>query len=258
MPPGDQSSVTLQGIEVPYVRKGRGPTLLMLHGGGGPVAAMPFADRLAERFEVIAPVHPGFAGTRIPDRFDDIHDLKFLYLDFLDALDIRDAVLMGFSMGGWTAAEIAVMTTERLRKLILVDAVGIKPGDRDTRDIADVFATPPAELVKLTWHDPAKAPDIAALDDAGLAIVASNRVALALYTWDPYMYDPKLPGLLHRVKVPTLLIWGESDRLVTPAYGEAYRKLIPDARLVVIPKAGHAPQAEQPEAFVEHVLAFAA
>jgi len=255
---GDQHSVTLQGIELPYVRKGSGRTLVMLHGGGGPVAAMPFADLLAERFDVVAPIHPGFAGTEIPEHFDNIHDLKFLYLDFMDALGIRDAVLMGFSMGGWAAAEIAVMTTERLSKLILVDAVGIKPGDRERRDIPDVFATPPPELVKLTWHDPAKAPDLGALDDAGLAMVAANRVALALYTWDPYMHNPKLPGLLHRVRIPTLLIWGASDRLVTPAYGEAYLRLLPDARLVVIPEAGHAPQAEQPRAFVEHVRAFAA
>ena len=90
-----------------------------------------------------------------------------------------------------------------------------------------------------------------------LAAMAGNRVALALYTFDPYMHNPKLPRLLHRIDIPTLLIWGESDGLVTPEYGAAFRDMIPDARLVVIPEAGHAPQAEQPEAFVSEILAFA-
>ena len=241
---GKMESITLQGIDLPYMRRGSGQTLLMLHGGGGPVAPMPFAARLMERFDVIAPIHPGFAGTRIPDRFDDIHDLKFLYLDFIDALDLQDAVVMGFSMGGWAAAELAVMTTSRFSRLVLVDSVGIKPGDRDTRDVADVFALPPAELVKITWHDTSKAPSIADMDDAALAAMAGNRVALALDTFDPYMHTPKLPGLLHRIDIPTLLIWGESDRLVTPEYGAAFRDMIPGARLAVIPEAGHAPQAE--------------
>lgn len=251
------AKLTIQNIELDVVRKGSGPPLLMLHGGGGPVAGFPFADRLAEKFEVIAPVHPGFAGSPIPDRFDNIHDLTFLYLDLMDALDLRDAVLMGFSMGGWAAAEIAVMTTERLSKLILVDAVGVKPGDRETRDIADIFGLPPEELVRLMWHDPANAPDLSEMTDEELQIIATNRIALGLYTWDPYMHNPKLPGRLHRIDVPTLLIWGESDGLVTTGYAESYRAMIPGAELVVIPEAGHAPQAEQPEKFVEHVLAFA-
>ena len=164
---------------------------------------------------------------------------------------------MGFSMGGWAAAELAVMTTARFSRMVLVDSVGIKPGDRDTRDVADVFALHPAELLKITWHDTSKAPNVAEMDEDALAAMAGNRIALALYTFDPYMHNPKLPGLLHRIDIPTLLIWGESDGLVTPEYGAAFRDMIPGARLVVIPEAGHAPQAEQPEAFVSEILAFA-
>ncbi len=250
-------TLTLHDIDVGIVRKGSGPPLVMLHGGGGPVVAMPFADRLAERFEIIAPTHPGFDGTAIPDRFDDIHDLTFLYLDLMDALDLSDAVLMGFSMGGWAAASMAVMTTERISKLILVDAVGIKPGGREDRDIADVFALRPENLVELMWHDPANAPKPAEMSDEQVEVMIANRTALAMYTWDPYMHDPRLKHRLHRIDVPTLLIWGESDGLVTPAYGAAYRDMIPGAKLTVIAEAGHAPQAEQPKAFVEHVVQFA-
>lgn len=253
----DTRTIVLQGIELPYVRKGRGPQMLVLHGGAGPVAGAPFMDRLAESFDVVAPIHPGFAGTAIPDRFDDIHDLKFLYLDFIDALELESAVMMGFSMGGWTAAEIAVMTTARFSRLILVDAVGIKTGGRDDREVADVFALPAPDLARITWHDPSRAPDVAAMDDAALTALAGNRVALALYTWTPYMHNPKLAGLLHRIDIPTLVVWGASDGIVTPEYGEAFRARIPGARMVVIPEAGHAPQLERPDAFLDHVLAFA-
>ncbi|MDP7547291.1 MAG: alpha/beta hydrolase [Alphaproteobacteria bacterium] len=254
---GTTTKFELPGAAVDVVRKGAGPKLFMLHGGGGPVTAMPFADKLAQSFEIIAPVHPGFAGSPIPEHFDDLQDLVFLYLDLMDALDLDDAIMMGFSFGGWTAAEIAVISTARISKLILVDPVGVKVGGREDRDIADVFATPPDELAKLMWHDASKAPNPARMTDTELETVQSNRVALALYTWQPYMHNPKLPGRLHRIDVPTLLIWGESDGLVTPDYGQAFCGMIPGAEMAVIPKAGHAPQAEQPDAFVGHVTAFA-
>lgn len=247
----------LQGIEVDVVRKGSGQPLLMLHGGGGPVAALPFADRLAEKFEIIAPTHPGFGGSRIPDHFDRVDDLVFLYLDLMDALDLKDAVLMGFSMGGWTAAEMATMTTGRLSKLILVDSVGVKVGGREDRDIADVFAMPQEEVAAIMFHDPSLAPNPSDLPDEQLQIMAANRTALGVYTWEPYMHNPKLPHRLHRIDVPTHFIWGASDRLVTVDYGRAFCKMIDGATMTVIEKAGHAPQMEQPDKFVEAVLAFA-
>lgn len=252
------TTLTLQGIELPVSRRGRGRPLLMLHGGGGPVSSRPFADLLAEHMEVIEPVHPGFAGTAIPEHFDGMEDLVYLYLDLMDKLDLRDAVLMGFSMGGWAAAEIAVRNQQRIGQLILVDAVGIKPGSRDDRDIPDIFATSPEEVERLMWHDPAKAPGAAGRSDEEWQAAAANRVALGMYTWDPYMHNPKLPRRLHRVGVPTLLLWGAGDRLVTPDYGRAYAGMIPQADLQVIGAAGHLPHIEQPEAFAARVLDFAA
>ncbi|MGI9477752.1 MAG: alpha/beta fold hydrolase [Hyphomicrobiaceae bacterium] len=246
----------LQGIEVDVVRKGAGQPLVMLHGGGGPVAGMPFADKLAQRFEVIAPVHPGFSGSAIPDHFDRVDDLAFLYLDLLDALDLSDVILMGFSFGGWTAAELATMNSGRLAKLILVDPVGVKVGGREDRDIADVFALPAEEMKRRLFHDPANAPDPAAMTDDELQIVAGNRTALAVYTWEPFMHNPKLPHRLHRIGIPTHFIWGASDGLVTVDYGRAFAKMIDGAALTVIEAAGHAPQAEQPQAFVDAVVSF--
>jgi pimeloyl-ACP methyl ester carboxylesterase len=254
----DRHTVALQGIDLQVQRQGAGPPLLVLHGGDGPADQWPFMQRLSERFEVIAPTHPGFAGTPLPEHFDDIEDLVYLYLDLMDALDLHDAILMGFSMGGWVAAEIAVRTTQRLSRLILVDAVGIKPGDRETRDIADIFARPDTEVARLLYHDPAGVPPVSQLSEAQSTTLAANRIAHALYTWDPYMHNPKLRYRLHRIDVPTLLIWGASDGVVSVAYAEAYRQMIPGARLVVIPEAGHMPQVEQPARFVEHVLSFTA
>src|SRR5262249_17973817 len=252
------TSHRLQGIDLDVRRKGRGPSMLVLHGGGGPVLGYPFADRLAERFELIEPVHPGFAGTPIPDHFDGLEDLVYLYLDLMDALALEQAIVLGNSRGGWLAAEIAVRTTARIAKLIMVDAVGVKIGGREERDIVDVFATSQRELEKLMWHDPTRAPDTSKFTDEQLKILAGNRVALSLYGWDPYLHNPKLRHPPPPIRVPTLFIWGASDRLVTPAYGKAYCGMIPDARMTVIERAGHAPHVEQPDAFVANVISFAA
>lgn len=251
-------TVVLQGIEVAVTRKGSGPPLLLLHGGGGPVTAMPFADRLAETFEIIAPTHPGFAGSRIPDQYDGIMDLAFTYMDLMDRIDLRDAVVMGISMGGWLAAELAVMSTQRMSKLVFVDSVGVKHGGPTDRDIADVFALSGPDLAAIMWHDASKAPNPAEMSDEQVQTVAANRTALALYTWDPYMHNPKLAGRLHRIDRPSLFLWGASDGLVTPDYGRKFAALVPGAKFTTIADAGHAPHAEAPDAFVAEVLAFTA
>jgi pimeloyl-ACP methyl ester carboxylesterase len=256
--PAGVNTIAIQGIDVPIVRQGTGRPLLLLHGGDGPQGLGPLLTRLAERFEVIAPTHPGFAGTAIPEHFDTLADLVYLYLDLLEALDLHDVMLMGLSMGGWVAAEVAVRNTSRLSQMILVDAVGIKPGDRDTRDIADIFGLPASEVAQLLWHDPAQAPSLASMTDEQVTRLAGDRLAHAMYTWEPYMHNPKLRYRLHRINVPTLLLWGASDGVVPVAYAEAYRQMIPGARLVVIPEAGHLPHVEQPNVVLQHVLAFAA
>ncbi len=247
---------SIQGVDVEVARKGSGPQLLLLHGGGGPIIEQPFTDELAKTFEIIAPTHPGFAGRKVPDHFDGMDDLVYLYLDLLDALNIENAVLMGMSMGGWLAAELSVLPTRRFSKLILVDSVGVKIGGPTDRDIVDVFGIPPQEATNLMWHDSAKARQTKGLSDEQIQAIAGNRIALGLYTWEPYMHNPKLRYRLHRVGIPTLLIWGSSDGLVKPDYGKAFADLIPGAEFAEIAEAGHSPHVEQPEAFVSQVLAF--
>ncbi len=256
--PNSPTIIRLQGVDLPVRRYGSGRPLLMLHGGGGPMSAHPFATALAQRFEVIEPVHPGFADTKIPERFDDLEDLVYLYLDLMDHLALRDAVVLGHSLGGWAACEIAVRNINRIAKLVLVDSVGVKVSGRDTRDIVDVFSTSQIELNRLAWHNPALAPDFGKLTPEALRTVATNRVALGLYGWDPYLHNPRLKHRLHRIKVPTLIIWGASDGIVKPDYGRGLQRMIPGAELAVLEFAGHSPQIEQPTAFVDQVVRFAA
>lgn len=243
-------------VPLTYLESGAGPPILVLHGAGGLPEGAPFLERLAEHGRVIVPTHPGFGRSELPDWIDSVDDLAYLYLDLLESLDLRDVTVIGCSMGGWLAAEIAVKSTARIARLVLVDPIGIKVSDRLTRDIIDIFATDPVELERIAVHDPRNALDLAALSDEALELMARNREAAALYLWEPYAHDPKLPRRLHRIDVPTLLLWGESDRIVTPAYGRAYAELIPRARFELIPAAGHAPHIEQPDAFIEHVVKF--
>jgi pimeloyl-ACP methyl ester carboxylesterase len=140
---------------------------------------------------------------------------------------------------------------------VLVDAVGIKISDRETPDILDVFNSSPQDVQQRSWHDAARwAPDFDAMSDEELIVRARNWEALCLYAWQPYMYNPRLTRWLRRISVPTLVLWGGSDRIVAPSYGRAYSELIPGSRFQIIEDAGHHPEIEQPEKFTEAVVGF--
>jgi pimeloyl-ACP methyl ester carboxylesterase len=251
-----QRMFDLFGVDLELFETGAGSPLLFLHGASGVPLDSPLLGLLGEHFRVIAPSHPGFGRSSLPENFDSVGDLAYLYLDLMDALDVSDVVLVGSSFGGWIAAEIAVRSCQRLSRLILVDPIGIKLGGREARDIADIFALPPETLRSLHYYDPPPLPNYAEMSDDELAAIARNQASFALYIWEPYAHNPKLLSRLHRISVPTLLIWGENDGIVSTAYGAGYRDAIPGARLEVIPNAAHLPQIEQPETFVEQVLAF--
>lgn len=251
--------LVVHGIELEVVRRGSGRPLLVLHGFDTIDPDARFLDLLGQHAEVIAPSSPGFGHSPRPQDFDTVYDLMHLYLAALDALPGDKVSLLGFSFGGWLAAEVAVACSHRLDKLVLVDPVGIKVSDRDTPDILDVFLKSPEEVRRKSWHDPNRfAPDYDAMEDEALVVRARNREALCVYAWHPYMYNPQLPRWLGRIAVPTLLVWGASDGVVTPDYGRAYSRLIPGSRFALIEGAGHHPEIEQPEEFVEQVAAFLA
>jgi pimeloyl-ACP methyl ester carboxylesterase len=217
-----------------------------------------FLDLLGRNAEIIAPSSPGFGNTKRPADFDTTYDLVHLYLALIDDLPYDEVALVGLSFGGWLAAEVAVVCSQKLSRLVLVDPLGIKLGGRESRDILDVFNVNPAEVRRASWHDPKNAPDYDAMSDEELVIHARNREALCLYGWHPCLYNPQLKLWLGRIRVPTLLLWGAGDRVVTPEYGRAYAGLIPGARFEVIEAAGHHPEIEQPEAFAERVAGFLA
>jgi pimeloyl-ACP methyl ester carboxylesterase len=251
-----QQRISVRGIALEVLRRGAGRPVLVLHGPDTVPPRARFLELLAAHAEVIAPSHPGFGHSPRPGDFDTVYDLVHLYLDVLDALPGDKVTLMGLSFGGWLAAEIAVKCAHRLDRLILVDPVGIKIGGREERDIVDVFNTSPQEVRRRSWHDLEAAPDFDAMSDDELVVHARNWEALCLYAWHPYMYNPQLKRWLARIAVPTLLLWGASDGIVTPAYGRAYSALIPGSRFELIERAGHHPELERPEAFVERVVAF--
>jgi pimeloyl-ACP methyl ester carboxylesterase len=262
------STLQAGALDLEVLRRGPhgGRPILLVHGVNPVNPKARFLDLLAEHGEVIAPSHPGFGASPLPDDFDSMYDLVHIYRDVLDALP-ENAVMIGFSFGGWIAAEVAVGGHPKLERLVLVDPVGVKLGGREERDIVHFFNTNPAELNRCAWHDKAKRPSGVyglgwqacideAMDDSDMVILARNWDSLCLYAWRPHMYNPQLKHWLRRIAVPTLVLWGGSDRIVTPDYGRRYAALIPGADFAVIEEAGHHPELERPQVFAEHVSAF--
>jgi pimeloyl-ACP methyl ester carboxylesterase len=232
--------------------------LLFLHGGDYFAQNRAFLDRLAQRWRVFVPRHPGFGGSERPDGFRTVHDLAYLYLDMIEQQHLGDAVLVGSSLGGWIALEMCVRSVERIGRLALIDSLGVKFGAREERDIADIYALSADELSRRIFFDPPRwLPDYSQLSDEEATAIARDREATALYGWRPYMHDPGLRQWLHRVRVPTLVLWGENDGIVGPDYGERLSRALPDARFATIRQAGHYPQIERSDEVADAIEGFA-
>jgi pimeloyl-ACP methyl ester carboxylesterase len=251
------SKVKVADVELELFDEGHGRPLLFLHGDTGFQSHQPFVAPLAADHRFLAPSHPGFGNSSLPDWLDSVDDIAHLYLELMDVLKLHDLDVVGCSIGGWIAAEMATKTPGRFRRLVLVGPVGVKVGPLDALDIPDIFAKPEAEVSKLLYHSPASInADAATMSDDDLALKFRARETLALLTWEPWMHNPKLKHRLHRVAAPTLFIRGESDGLVSQAYLEAYSQFLPDARTMTIKAAGHMPELEQSQSFARAVLEF--
>lgn len=250
--------IEISDVGIDLWQKGSGRPLLFLHPGDGFTPGDPFLSALSAHFDVQAPWHPGFGHSDFPKGWDSVSDLAYFYLDFLDERGIEDAILVGASFGGWIAAEIALRQPRGVDRMVLIDPLGIRLSDPTTRDIADFHNTDAALLETLKWADPAEhQPDLMVLEDHALTAVVRTREAFAHYGWRPYMHSPVLARWLHRIAVPTLVLWGEQDGIVTPDYGRAYAERISGARFKSIDNAGHYPHLEQTQACIDHILAFA-
>ncbi len=247
------------GTPVDAFCAGTGPLLLFLHGEQLFERTQPHLDALASRFRVIAPRHPGFGPRPIPHDFRTVDDLAYLYLDLLDQVDARNALVVGASLGAWIALEMAVRATARMSKLVLAGPVGVKLSGREERDFADLFYLPDREAYAAVFADPAHhAPRYAELELSALETIARERQALAHYAWRPYLHNPGLKRWLHRVKLPTLVVAGEQDTFSAPDYARKLANHLPKARFATIPGAGHYPHIEQSEKLVQTIETFAA
>ena len=247
----------LGDIELELHESGAGSPLLFLHSGGGFSPDDAFVGLLAERHRVIAPSHPGFGYSSLPDWLDSIDDISNIYLELLDRLDLKRVALLGASIGGWIAAELATKSPERIEKLALIGPVGVKTGGPKQLDIPDIFAHSTEALDRMRFHEPGRAKiELTKLSEEQMRVIARNNETLALLVWEPYMHNPKLKHRLHRLTMPVLFMRGASDGLVSAGYLERYAELVPGARIETIAAAGHLPHIEQPKAFAAALAAF--
>src|SRR5215468_7351091 len=248
--------ITVRDTPVDLLRAGSGPPLLFLHGAGGGGRWLTFQERLAERFDVLAPSHPGHGGSPAADWIQHISDLAFHYLDLLDALGLERVHLVGASFGGWIAAEIATMASHRLASLVLIDPVGIRV---DGWIYPFLFGMDIPEIVTTIFQNPMAALALAPPDQSveTLALQYRQGAALARVSWSPYLYNPLLRRRLGRISAPTLLCWGAHDRLAPLApCGETWAREIPGALLRVFDDSGHVPHLEEPDAVAEAIGEF--
>ncbi|GIF17719.1 pimeloyl-ACP methyl ester carboxylesterase [Actinoplanes tereljensis] len=221
-------------------------TYLLLHGGAGPASVAAFAGRLPD---VLAPTHPGFDGTPRPAGLTTIRDVAEHYAAQLDELDLDDVTVVGNSIGGWIAAELALLRPRRVSRLVLVDAVGIEvPG----HPVADFFSLSMPEIAQLSYADPSR------FTPPPPPPNPENRKTLQVYAGEQSFVDPSLHARLAGITQPTLVVWGESDGIADLDYGRAFAAAIPGAEFRALPHTGHLPQIESPDLLLAAIQEFTA
>lgn len=256
---GQPETIDVSGRPTVIMQGGDGPPFVYLHSTlGESFMWLPFYQNWAKQFHVFVPTHPGFGKSGGFDQIDTIEDMAFHYLELFDTLGLGEVNLGGVSLGGWIAAEFAIRWPERVRRLWIADAPGLWVEEQPLPDLfrivqdrekmrALLFHEPDGHMAQLVLGDN---PDEERLLNGYQALTV-----LARLVWER-PYDPKLAQRLRRIACPTLLVWGEHDQLVPPAYGEAYRQHIPGAELKLIPDCGHLPMFEREAAFVDMLTKF--
>jgi pimeloyl-ACP methyl ester carboxylesterase len=243
-------------VEVSFTERGSGAPIVVLHGGAGPLSVVPWAELLARSrsVRVITPTHPGFMGTPRPDALKDVPGLARVHAALLRKLGLEGVTVIGNSVGGWIAAELALLAPTLVKKLVLVDACGIEvPG----HPVADVFSLSLEELSRLSYHDPARFRiDPSKLAPEQRALFATNFAALKVYGGT--MMDSTLRSKLQAITTPTLVVWGEADRVVDTDYGRAFAQAIPGARFQLLAGTGHVPFVETPQLLADTIWPFIA
>ena len=256
---GTPETIDVAGRPTVTMHGGDGPTFVYLHSTLGETTLwLPFYQTWARKFRVLVPTHPGFGQSGGFDRIDTIEDMAFHYVEMFDALGLEEVILGGVSLGGWIAAEFAVRWPERVKKLWIADAPGLWVEEEPLPDLFRIMQDK-TRLRELLFHDPGSG--IASMviqdkpDEKTMLQVYQNMTVLARLVWER-PYDPKLAQRLRRIQCPTLLIWGDHDKLVPPSYGEAYKKHIEGAELKLIKDCGHLPMFEKEHEFVDTIQKF--
>jgi pimeloyl-ACP methyl ester carboxylesterase len=252
-----ERTIEVQGIQTHLFEAGppTASTMLYLHGTFLGNLWLDFHQRLAQRFHLFAIDIPGFGQTARPDWMRDMSDYILYLRDLLDALGLEKPIVVGHSLGGWMAAELAVWYPERVGKLVLSNGAGIRV--KGTQ-IGHLLAMNPQEMLAVSFVDPAAAAPLMPPEVNAEYIMDQyrQRTTLATLAWNP-SYDPKLERRLAWVQCPTLIVWGEHDKLIPPVYAEALYMAIPGSRVVMLSDTGHMPMFEQPEAWSRVITAFA-
>ena len=245
----------VRDIAVRLSRDGRGEPLLFLHGAAGLPVWLPFFEKLATRYDMLVPEHPGFGASDNPAWVRNVADLAMYYLDFLDGLGVAKVHLIGHSLGGWVAAELAVRNATQLASLTLLAPAGIRVKGIPC---GDNFIWSPEEAARNRFYDQSFAEAILAHapteEEADLQL--TNRFMAAKFGWEPRWFNPALERWLHRIRVRTLVLWGEGDKIFPSAYAKVWREQVPDVRVEIIPKCGHLPHVEQADVIAQKVLGF--
>lgn len=251
--------ISVTGVDIEVRTYGTGAPLFLLAGEEQLEVDSPFVEQLARDYRVILPSPPGFGASGRPEWIANPDDISYVMLDLVEKLGIEKAPLVGCSLGGWIAAEMATKDDSRFSHLALIDAYGVKIGGPFDVDIQDIWVQHPSKVAAMKWRnvDNGKR-DFSSMSDDQLAVIARNTETFARFCWEPYMHNPKLKHRLHRIATPTLVLWGENDGVTAPSYGKAYAGLIPGAEFQTIAEAGHYPQIEQPEAVLKALRAFLA
>ena len=230
-------------VPVRYYEGGQGQPLVFLHGAGGVELDLPFLNALAQNFHVYAPLLPGYGDSQECAELRDMLDFTLHTWDVVEALGVRDPILVGFSMGGMIASEMAAVAPHDVSRLALIAPAGLW---LDGHPIPDLFSVMPFELPRYLFHDPeAGAKAIGAnfdLADPAFLQTFLVRNARQLGAAGKILFPIPERGLasrLYRIRAKTLLIWGESDRLVPPPYAHAFQSALQNSDLVMIPEAGH-------------------
>src|SRR5258706_9027772 len=250
-----RQTIEINGCKLSLARGGQGAPLIYLHGTDGLADWPGLLDTLAQGFEVIAPDHPGFGGSDAPAWIDDVSDLAYCYLDAIEALGLSGVHIVGQSLGGWIGLEMAVRSTERLRSLTLISAAGIHVKGVGK---ADIFIIDPEEQARLAYADPKLGEEAAAraATDKYQELAILNRIATARFGRQPRFFNPRLAAWLPRVNVPPPILVRDGERIIPPAYAEAFHRLIPGSTLTMIPNAGHLLHIERAAAVTEAIRGF--